>query len=87
MQAFCDKIYNWCNEIVSFQAGDNGMRVNQPRLEHTVAFLGETDLEELPVPAVHVKGSEYDTPISTVEDGAPKLANGKRAKLARFLKG
>jgi putative membrane protein len=27
MQAFCDKIYNWCNEIVSFQPGDNGMPV------------------------------------------------------------
>jgi len=27
MQGFCDKIYNWCMEIVSWQAGDNGMRV------------------------------------------------------------
>ena len=25
MQAFCDKIYNWCTEIVSFKPGDNGM--------------------------------------------------------------
>jgi len=25
MQAFCDKIYNWCMEIVSWEAGDNGM--------------------------------------------------------------
>jgi ion channel-forming bestrophin family protein len=41
MQAFCDKIYNWCNEIVSFSAGDNGMVVNTPRAEHTVAFLGD----------------------------------------------
>jgi hypothetical protein len=23
MQTFCDKIYNWCNEIVSWQPGDN----------------------------------------------------------------
>lgn len=29
MQAFCDKIYNWCNEIVSFKPGDNGMPVYQ----------------------------------------------------------
>ena len=28
MQAFCDKIYNWCTEIVSFKPGDNGMPVN-----------------------------------------------------------
>ena len=27
MQAFCDKIYNWCTEIVSFKPGDNGMPV------------------------------------------------------------
>ena len=27
MQGFCDKIYNWVNEIVSFQPGDNGMPV------------------------------------------------------------
>ena len=25
--AFCDKIYNWCIEIVSFTPGDNGMPV------------------------------------------------------------
>ena len=25
MQAFCDKIYNWCNEIVSWNVQDNGM--------------------------------------------------------------
>jgi ion channel-forming bestrophin family protein len=28
MQAFCDKIGNWCNEIVSWEFGDNGMEVN-----------------------------------------------------------
>jgi predicted membrane chloride channel (bestrophin family) len=27
MQGFCDKIYNWCMEIVSFKPGDNGMPV------------------------------------------------------------
>ena len=27
MQGFCDKIYNWCQEIVSFKPGDNGMPV------------------------------------------------------------
>ena len=25
MQAFCDKIYNWCTEICSFVDGDNGI--------------------------------------------------------------
>ena len=28
MQAFCDKIYSWCMEIVSWEAGDNGMPVH-----------------------------------------------------------
>jgi predicted membrane chloride channel (bestrophin family) len=27
MQGFCDKIYNWVNEIVTFEPGDNGMPV------------------------------------------------------------
>ncbi len=27
MQAFCDKIYNWCTEIVSFTPGDNGIPI------------------------------------------------------------
>jgi len=27
MQSFCDKIYNWCNEIVSWQSGDNDVNV------------------------------------------------------------
>lgn len=32
MQAFCDKIYNWCMEIVSWEAGDNGMAIYSPML-------------------------------------------------------
>ena len=34
MQAFCDKIYNWCMEIVSWEAGDNGQSVNVPEDRH-----------------------------------------------------
>jgi hypothetical protein len=29
MQAFCDKIGNWCNEIISWTDGDNGLQSNQ----------------------------------------------------------
>ena len=36
MQAFCDKIYNWCMEITSWEAGDNGMKVKQPLERHEV---------------------------------------------------
>ena len=84
MQAFCDKIYNWCMEIASFKAGDNGMTINPVRKEHTVAFLGEVDDFV----------DEYTTPTTTtVIDGAPystttTTSNGsKRQALARFLKG
>jgi len=34
MQAFCDKIYNWCMEIVSWSPGDNGRPMKQIRSEH-----------------------------------------------------
>ena len=37
MQVFCDKIYNWCNEIISFEPGDNGMTINEPISEHVEA--------------------------------------------------
>lgn len=37
MQAFCDKIYNWCMEIVSFDEGDNGMTVREPQAQHTIS--------------------------------------------------
>jgi predicted membrane chloride channel (bestrophin family) len=35
MQAFCDKIYNWCTEIVSWEAGDNGMPVYEAAEKYT----------------------------------------------------
>lgn len=35
MQAFCDKIGNWCKEIVSWEAGDNGMVVKTPSAAHS----------------------------------------------------
>jgi len=37
MQAFCDKIYNWCMEIVSWSPGDNGsLKMRTPRPEHSL---------------------------------------------------
>jgi hypothetical protein len=27
-QAFCDKIYTWCMEMVTWRPGDNGMSIN-----------------------------------------------------------
>jgi predicted membrane chloride channel (bestrophin family) len=34
MQAFCDKIYNWCMEIVSWTPGDNGRAMKPVKPEH-----------------------------------------------------
>lgn len=34
MQAFCDKIYNWCMEIVSWSPGDNGRQLTPTKTEH-----------------------------------------------------
>ena len=34
MQAFCDKIYNWCMEIVSWAPGDNGRPMKEVKPEH-----------------------------------------------------
>ena len=34
MQAFCDKIYNWCMEIMTWSPGDNGTPVKPVKPEH-----------------------------------------------------
>lgn len=34
MQAFCDKIYNWCMEIMSWSPGDNGRQLKPIKPEH-----------------------------------------------------
>ena len=39
MQAFCDKIYNWCTEIVSWQPNDNGMFDDVAGQEETPALV------------------------------------------------
>lgn len=65
MQAFCDKIGNWCNEIVSWQAGDNGMAVNMPSM---ISPEGLPELKEpAPVPAMAV---------ASVAAAMPVMANG-----------
>lgn len=43
MQGFCDKIGNWCNEIVSWTPGDNGMPVEEPYAKHVAIY--DTQLE------------------------------------------
>lgn len=42
MQAFCDKIYNWCMEIVSWSPGDNGRELKPVKPEHAYFLPGPT---------------------------------------------
>lgn len=42
MQAFCDKIYNWCNEIMSWAPGDNGRPLRPHKPEH--AYFAAVDM-------------------------------------------
>ena len=43
MQGFCDKIGNWCNEIVSWSPGDNGMPIKEPYVKHVAVY--DTEIE------------------------------------------
>jgi predicted membrane chloride channel (bestrophin family) len=44
MQVFCDKIYNWCTEIISWEAGDNGMPVYEAAEKHSSISVAMIDM-------------------------------------------
>merc|ERR1712176_1706158 len=46
MQAFCDKIGNWCNEIVSWTPGDNGMVIQDPAPMNYVVWNTDNGLPD-----------------------------------------
>jgi putative membrane protein len=39
MQAFCDKIGNWCNEIISWEDGDNGITTRAAYQGHSSVYF------------------------------------------------
>lgn len=39
MQAFCDKIFNWCKEIVSWEDGDNGINTKSSYQGHSSVYF------------------------------------------------
>ena len=47
MQSFCDKIYNWCMEIVSWGPGDNGRPVKDVKPEHAFFVEGSAESAEV----------------------------------------
>ena len=58
MQAFCDKIGNWCNEIVSWTPGDNGMPVKKAESQYTSVTSGDATPMETEVMSQQAKAEE-----------------------------
>jgi len=72
MQAFCDKIGNWCNEIVSWEAGDNGQTVREPSKVHQAVYFEEPPAA---APAIIVSAPVNIAPALVSE---PVHANGEK---------
>jgi putative membrane protein len=56
MQAFCDKIYNWCTEIMTWAPGDNFVQMKPVKPEHAyfvsgVANTAPAQFEPMAAPA------------------------------------
>jgi len=65
MQAFCDKIYNWCMEIVSWSPGDNGRELTPEKTEHAF-FTSKPN----PTPAAT---SPFGKPAAPAAPAAPAV--------------
>jgi ion channel-forming bestrophin family protein len=74
MQAFCDKIGNWCNEIVSWTPGDNGMIINKPNKMHTMTWSENSDPELVQAAMAMASGSPTESSTMALlraeEDGS-----------------
>ena len=70
MQAFCDKIYNWCMEVVSWTPGDNGMVIHPVMPEHATNDLSVSEKEAASATAVN----------------GDSMTGGKREAVKKFLK-
>ena len=65
MQAFCDKIYNWCMEIVSWAPGDNGRPMRTVSPQHATFDANGAAAAGVPPPAVNVPAGPPVTTSST----------------------
>ena len=85
MQGFCDKIFNWCTEIVTFKPGDNGMPVyhyDNYSIEMQEDIAGAaTVAAAVPVAPSGVVPIVPETPVAAaaVELPAPSLLAKKHA--------
>jgi hypothetical protein len=93
MQGFCDKIYNWCMDIVSWEPGDNGMHLNTPLPQHTVGVVGgsvtvaaaaKEPAHRTPVPAAAAGRDEFNEPVTVSTNGT--IGETKRTGIRSFLK-
>jgi len=66
MQAFCDKIYNWCMEIMSWAPGDNGRGLKPAKVEH-VFFTDKPNAAPADGPPVY----DYQSPPPVAAAVAP----------------
>ena len=98
MQAFCDKIYNWCMEIVSWAPGDNGRELKAIKPEHayftpgpgTVNGAAAMPVEVYTPPAAYEAAPAQPEPVAAVEaapaaPAAPAAASGEMS-FEDFLK-
>lgn len=75
MQAFCDKIFNWCTEIVSWEDGDNGIITKSTYQGHSVAdSVLEVEEEEIII-----------DDKATAKEGTNGERTGLRKRLGAFL--
>jgi putative membrane protein len=68
MQGFCDKIYNWITEIVTFTPGDNGMPVyyyDNYDIDMSAGYVGQVSPE---VAAIAAEEAELVSMTTEIED-------------------
>jgi len=93
MQSFCDKIYNWCMEIMSWSPGDNGRSQKPIKVEHaffTDAGTSGSAYYQPPAPAMQAASYEEPAPQQPQQEAAPEPAQnvngGDNYSFEEFLK-
>lgn len=89
MQAFCDKIYNWCREIVSWAPGDNGYPIKPVKAQHAYFAQVDTPLQQpMMMAAPPAPAATNGAPNGDVApNGAAVAAAGSGTlSMAEFLK-
>ena len=91
MQAFCDKIYNWCSEIASWELGDNGKVTRPVKPEH--AYFAVVNKPSDAVPTTHyappqeVQQEHHYEPAAPVQsEPASPPVERQQLSFADFLK-